>query len=133
MKRYLSMILLCLFLLSVFVFFCFGADIRDALSPKVVCVSLAYGAPEGSDRMYPMVPTSAVLQEEGTAYIYAVEPTDEYPEASYKAVRVEVIVQHCADGVAYVQILRKDYVSSVAVRWDKPLADGIRVCIAQRF
>ena len=111
-------------------FYCFGADIRDAFSPKVVCVGLSYGAVEGSDRLYPMVPESAIIQgDDGAAYVFAIESTDEYPETSYKAIQVEVDVQYWVDGMVYIQFPHANNVTNVVVQWDKSLADGVRVFV----
>ena len=98
MKKILIIAAFLLFILSVMFFIHFGPQIRDNLSPVVECTEIAYSTLDG--RTYPTLPEEAVLTDEaGMTYIYIIESTDEYPETAYKAVRKDVIVVQCADGI----------------------------------
>ena len=128
MKKILIVAVFLLFVLSVVFFIHFGPYIRDALSPVVECTQITYGKLDG--RTYPTLPEEAVLTDEmGMTYIYIIESTDEYPEAAYKAVRIDVKVVQCADGTAYLQLPGVFAAEKIVLRWEGPLKEGGRVRI----
>ena len=128
MKKILIVAVFLLFVLSVVFFIHFGPQIRDALSPVVECTQITYGKLDG--RTYPTLPEEAVLTDEmGMTYIYIIESTDEYPERAYKAIREDVKVVQCADGIAYFQLSGVFAVEKIVLRWEGPLKEGGRVRI----
>lgn len=128
MKKILIVAVFLLFVLSVVFFIHFGPQIRDALSPVVECTQITYGKLDG--RTYPTLPKEAVLTDEmGMTYIYIIESTDEYPESAYKAVRIDVRVVQCADGIAYLQLSGVFVAEKIVLRWEGPLKEGGRVRI----
>ena len=126
MKKILIVTIFLLFVLSVVFCIYFGPQIRDTLSPVVECTRLSYSTLDGIT--YPILPEEAVQTDEmGMTYIYIIESTDEYPEAAYKAVRIDVFVEHRVEGITYLRMDSNLYAEHVVLFCEEPLREGQRV------
>lgn len=128
MRKILTLSAFALFLASVLIFTAFGEEIRDALSPTVSYANLSYRSFDDSGRAYPSFPSEAVrTDEDGVTYIFAVTPTEEYPEDAYAVTRENVTVMHEGDGTVYVRFANYDITGGIVVESDGELHDGQRV------
>ncbi len=128
MRKILTLSAFALFLASVLIFTAFGGEIRDAMSPTVRYVSLSYRSFDDSGRAYPSFPSDAVRTDEnGVTFVWAVAPTDEYPEDAYIVTRENVDVIHESDGMVYVRFAGYEITGGIVVESDGDLREGQRV------
>lgn len=129
MKKRIIVAIYMLFLASVILCTVLGEEIRDAFSPTVEFAYPEYAViSSGDQHAYPSFSASAVLCDgDGQNYVFAVIPTNEYPEDAYKVTREDITVLHQDDGFVYVQFQNSEMHGAVAISWSRELRDGQRV------
>lgn len=127
MKRYVSLIGFFLFLCMIFLFQIYGTQIRDFLSPKVVCEDPGWGIYDNS--VYMVIPLKWMTENENGYTVFTAVPTDAYPETAYAAKEVTFMASYVTEDFAYVNDPSLDASGKIIISSDRPLVDGQRICI----
>lgn len=130
MKRWIAAVLLTVYWLGAAFLYKCGPQLRDALSPSVIC---AYAeAVIVIDQMAYQVPRQAVILEpDGSCVFYVAELDDAYPERAFCAVQRQCVPIAISPSVVYVPYAVLDDGAKVIVVGAENVQDGCRVVIQE--
>jgi len=127
-RRIFLIIISCLFLAVLFVCYFAGDNMRDMLSPKVVCAEIVPYIFENGRYINNAVPAETLHNDENGTYLYVAKLGSDYGE---KAHYVEKLYVSAGESDSrYTEII--DFISSeylVICEFDSMLSDGGRVVI----
>lgn len=125
MRKTVIILLIVVFILSIFSFLQLGGVLRDALSPKVAIAEISDEKYEG--KYYSKLPSEAVKTDGTETFVYSISLTDKYPEKSYIAVRCPINIVKSTDNYVYIQIGSLMNYRYVIIHSDQQLSNGDRV------
>ena len=129
MKRILTVILFCLFALTIIFFLYFGKTIRDYNSPHVeVMAPITYMFPDGSICMAALSNSCFSTGGDGINVAYMIEEKSDSGEKAYYAKQIEVILGQSDDRCTEVK--KAPMLSALFIcDTSRDITDGERVVI----